>query len=208
MSEEALKIAEERRDGKGNGERERYTQLNAQLQRIARRDKKAFLSGQWNEIEENNRMGKTRDLFRKVGDIKGTFHARMVTIKERKRKDLIEAEEIKKCQEYTEEQKNYTRKVLMTQITMVVSVVSHLESDILEHEIKWALGSITMNKANGGEKIPTELFKIPKGDAVKVLHSMLAYLENSAVTTGLEKVSFHSIPKEGQFQRMFNVLYS
>ena len=104
MSEEALQIAEERRDGKGEGERERYTQLNAQLQRIARRDKKAFLSKQWNEIEENNRMGKTRDLFKKIRDLKGTFHARMSTIKDRNDKDLTEAEEIKKrWQEYTEE---------------------------------------------------------------------------------------------------------
>ena len=84
MSEEALQIAEERRGGKGKGERIRYTQENAQLQRIARRDKKAFLSEQWNEIEENNRMGKTRDLFKKTGDIKGTFHARMSMIKKQK----------------------------------------------------------------------------------------------------------------------------
>ena len=112
-------------------EKERYTHLNAEFQRIARRDKKTFLTEQCKEIEENNRMGKTRDLFRKVGDINEAFHARMVTIKDRKHKDLTEAEEIKKCQEYTEEEKNYTRKVLMTQITMVVSVVTHLESDIL-----------------------------------------------------------------------------
>ena len=118
-------------------------------------------------------MGKTKDLFRKIGDIKGAFHSRMVTKKDRMGKDRTEAEEIKKrCQEYTEEQKNYTRKVSMTQITMVVSVVTHLEPDILEHEIKWALGSITMSKANGGDKIPAELLKIPKDDAVKVLHSI------------------------------------
>ena len=104
LSEEALQIAVKRRDVKSNGERERYSHVNAEFQRIARRDKKAFLSDQCKEIEENNRMGKTRDLFKKVGNIKGTFHARMGMIKARNGKDLIEAEEIKKrWQEYTEE---------------------------------------------------------------------------------------------------------
>ena len=102
MSEEALKIAEKRREVKGKGERKRYTHLNADFQRIARRDKKAFLSDQCKEKEENNRMGKTRYLFNKIGGTKGTFHAKMGTIKDRK--DLTEVEEIKKrWQEYTEE---------------------------------------------------------------------------------------------------------
>ena len=96
MSEEALKIAEERREVKGKGERERYTQLNAEFQRIARSYKKAFLSEQCEEIEENNRMGKARHLFKKIGDTKGTFHVKMGTIKDRNSKDLTEAEEIKK----------------------------------------------------------------------------------------------------------------
>ena len=96
MEEEALQIAEEKKRRKGKGERERYTPLNAEFQRIARKDKKAFLNEQCKEIEENNRMGKTRDLFKKIGDIKGTFHARMGTIKDRNSKDLNEAEEIKK----------------------------------------------------------------------------------------------------------------
>ena len=104
MSEEALQIAEKRREVKGKGEKERYTQLNAEFQRIARRDKKHFLSDQCKEIEENNRMGKTRDLFKKTGDTKGTFHSRMGTMKDRNGKDLTEAGEIKKRQqEYTEE---------------------------------------------------------------------------------------------------------
>ena len=103
LSEEALQIAEERREVKGKGEKERYTQLNAEFQRIARKDKKVFLNEQCKEIEENNRMGKTRDLFKKIGDIKGSFHAMMCMIKDRNRKDLTEAEEIKKrWQEYTE----------------------------------------------------------------------------------------------------------
>ena len=104
MSEEALQIAEKRREAKGKGEKERYTQLNSEFQKIARRDKKAFLSDQCKEIEENNRVGKTRDLFKKTGDTKGTFHAKMGTIKDRNGMDLTEAEDIKKWwQEYTEE---------------------------------------------------------------------------------------------------------
>ena len=104
LSEEALQIAEKRREAKGKGEKERYTHLNAESQRIARRDKKVFLSDQCKEREENNRMGKTRDLVNKIRDTKGTFHAKMGTIKDRNGMDLIEAEDIKKrCQEYTEE---------------------------------------------------------------------------------------------------------
>ena len=104
MSDEALQIAEERRELKDKGEKERYTQMNAEFQRIARRDKKAFLSDQCEETEESNRMGKTRDLFKKIGDTKGTFHTKMGTIKDRNSMDLTEAEGIKKrWQEYTEE---------------------------------------------------------------------------------------------------------
>ena len=104
LSEEGLQIAVNRREVKGKGEKERYTHLNAEFQRIARRDKKAFLSDQCKEIEENNRMGKTRDLFKKIRDTKGTFHAKMGSIKDRNGKDLTEAEDIKKSwQEYTEE---------------------------------------------------------------------------------------------------------
>ena len=104
MSKEALQIAEKRREMKGKGERERYTPLKAEFQRRARREKRAFLNEQCKEVEENNRMGKTRDLFKKIGDIKGIFHARMGMIKNRNSKDLTEAEEIKKrWEEYTEE---------------------------------------------------------------------------------------------------------
>ena len=104
MSEEALQIAEERREAKGKGEKETYTHMNAEFQRIARRDKKAFLSDQCREIEDNNRMGKTRDLFKKIRDTKGIFHANMGTIKERNGMGLREAEDIKKrWQEHTEE---------------------------------------------------------------------------------------------------------
>ena len=104
LSEEALHIAVKRREVKSKGDKERYTQLNAEFQRIAWRYKRAFLSNQGKEIEENNRMGKTRDLFKKIRDTKGTFHAKMGSIKDRNGKDLTEAEDIKKrWQEYTEE---------------------------------------------------------------------------------------------------------
>ena len=104
LSEEALRIAEKRREAKDKGETERYTHFNAESQRIARRDKKAFLSDQCKEIEENNRMGRTRDLFKKIRDTKGTFHAKMGSIKDRNCMDLTEAEDIKKrWQEYTEQ---------------------------------------------------------------------------------------------------------
>ena len=115
MSEEPLQIAEKRREAKGKGEKERYTHLNAQFQRIAKRDKKAFPSDQGKEIEENNRMEKTRDLFKKIRDTKGTFHAEMGTIKDRNGMDLAEAGNIKKrWQEYTEE---LYKKIFMIQIT-------------------------------------------------------------------------------------------
>ena len=96
LSEEALQIAEKRREAKGKGEKERYTHLNAEFQRTPRRDKKAFLSDQGKEIEEYNRMGKTRDLFKKIRDTNGTFHAKMGTVKNRNRMDLTKAEDIKK----------------------------------------------------------------------------------------------------------------
>ena len=103
LSDKPLQIAEKRREAKGKGEKERYTHLNAEFQRIVRRNKKAFLSDQCKEIEENNRMGKSRDLFKKIRDTKGIFHVKMGTIKERNAMDLTEAEDIKRWQEYTEE---------------------------------------------------------------------------------------------------------
>ena len=167
LSEEAFHIAVKRREAKSKGENERYTHLNAEFQRIAKRDKKAFLSDQCKEIEEENRMGKTRDLFKKIRDTKGTFHIKMGSIKDRNGRDLTEAEDIKKrWQEYTEE---LYRKPLHDPNNHD-GVITHLEPDILECEVKWALGSITTNKASGGDGIPVELFQILKDDAVKVLH--------------------------------------
>ena len=138
LSVEALQIAVKRREAKGKGEKERYTHLNAKVQRIARRDKKAFLSDQCKEIEENNRMGKTRDLFKKMRDTKGTFHAKMGTIKDRNGMDLTEAEDIKnRWQEYTELYKKDLHNPDNHN-----GVINQLESHILECEVKRALGSI------------------------------------------------------------------
>ena len=157
LSEEALKIAVKRREVKSKGEKERCTHLNAEFQRIARRDKKAFLSDQCKEIEEINRMGKTRDLFKKIRDTKGTFHAKMGSIKDRNGMDLAEAEGIKKrWQEYAEE----LYKKDLHDPDNHDGMITHLESDILECEVKWALGSITTNNASGGDGSPVELFQI------------------------------------------------
>ena len=159
MSEEALQIVVSRKEVKGKGEKERCKHLNAEFQRRARRDKKAFLNYQCKEIEENNRMGKTRDLFKKIRDTNRTFHAKMGSIKDRNGMDLTEAEDIKKrWQEYTEE----LYKKDLHDPDIHDGVITHLEPDILECEVKWALGSITMNKASGGDGIPVELFQILK----------------------------------------------
>ena len=143
--------------------------MNAEFQRIARRGKKAFLNNQCKEIEENNRLGKTRDLFKKISNTKGIFLIKKGTIKDRKSMDLTEAEYIKKrWQEYTEE----LYKKDLHDPDNQDGVITHLELDILECKVKWALESITMNKASGGDGIPVELFQILKDDAMKVLHSI------------------------------------
>ena len=152
-----------KREAKSKGEEERYKHLNAEFQRIARRDKKAFLTDQCKEIEEKNRMGEIRDLFKKIRDAKGTFHANMGSIKDRNGMDLTEAEDItKRWQEYIEE----LYKKDLHDLDNDDGVITHLESDILECEVKWALESITTNKAGGGDGIPVELFQILKDDAV------------------------------------------
>ena len=156
-----------RREAKSKGEKERYKHLNSEFQRIARRGKKAFLSDQCKEIEENNRTGKTRDIFNKIRDTKGTFHAKMVSIKDRNDMDLTEVEDIKKrWQEYTED---LYKKDLYNPDNHD-GVITHLEPDILECKVKWALGSLTSNKASGSGGIPEELFQILKDDTVKVVH--------------------------------------
>ena len=190
LSEEALQIAEKRREAQGKGEKERYTHLNAEVQRIARRDKKAFLSDQCKEIEENNRLRKTRNLFKKIRDTKGTFQAKMSTIKDRNGMDLTEAEDIKKrwqehreelCKKDLHDPHNHDGIIILSflrlhpstafwtlLLTMRVSPFllkdscPHLEPDILECEVKWTLGSITTNKASGNDGNPSSLnyFKV------------------------------------------------
>ena len=135
MTEKALKIAVKRREARSKGEKERYDHLNAEFQRIARRDKKVFLSDQFKEIEENNTIGKTKDLFKNIRDTKGTFYAKMGSIKDRNGIDLTEAEDIKKrWQEYTE----LCKKDLLNPDNHN-GVITHLEPDILNCEVKWAL---------------------------------------------------------------------
>ena len=141
LSAEALQIAVKRREEKSKGEKESYTYLNAEFQRIARRDKKAFFSNLCKEIEENNRMGKTRDHFKKIRDAKGTFHAKMGSIKDRNGMDLTEAKDIKKrCQEYTRE----LYKMDLHNPDDHDGVITQLEPDILECELKGVLGSTSL----------------------------------------------------------------
>ena len=145
--------------------------MNAEFQKIARRDK-TFLSEQCKATEENNKMGKASDFFKKIGGINGTFHARMDTIKDRNGKDLTEAKEIKKrWQEYTE-----LYKTDLNNLDNHDGVVTHLEPDMLECKVKWTLGSITTNKASGDDGIPAEVFKILKDYAVEVLHSIYPHI--------------------------------
>ena len=145
-----------RREAKSKGKKDRYTHWNAEFQRIARRDKKAFFNDQCKEIEENNRMGKTRDLVNKMKDTKGTFHAKMGSIKDRNGLHLTEAEDIKKrWQEYTEE----LYKKDLHNPDNHDDVITNLEPDILECEVKWALESITTNKASGGMEFQWSCFK-------------------------------------------------
>ena len=147
--------------------------MNAEFRRISRKDKKALLTDQCKEIEENNRMGKTRDIVKKIRHTKGTFHAEMGTIKDRNCMDLTEAEDIKKrWQEYTEE----LCKKDLNDPDNHDGVITHLEPDILECEVKGALESITTHKGSGGDEIPVELFQILKDDAVKVLNSICQQL--------------------------------
>ena len=158
---------------------------------------KAFLSDQCKEIEENNRMGNTRDLFKKVRDTKGTFYSKMGTIQDRNAMDITEAEDIKRrCQEYIE---------LFRDPDNHDGVITHLEPDILECEVKWALGSITKNKARGGDGIPVELFQILKDDAVKVLHSICQQIwKTQQWPQDWKKSVFITIPKKGNAKECSN----
>ena len=202
LSGEALQIAVKRREAKSQGEKERHKHLNAEFQRIARRDKKDFFSDQCKEIEEKNRMGKTRDLFSKIRDTKGTFHAKMGTRKDRNGMGLTAAEDIKKrWQEYTEE----LYKKDLHNPDNHDGVITHLEPDILECEVKRALGSISINKDSGGNGIPVELFQILKDDAVKLLHSICQQSWKTQQQPQDWKMSvFIPIPKKGNAKECSN----
>ena len=154
-------------------------------------------------MEENNRMGKTRDLFKKIKDTKGTFHAKMGLIKDRNDMDLTEAEDIKKrWQEYTE-----LCKKDLSDPDNHDGVITHLEPDILECEVRWALGSITTNKASGSDRIPVELFQILKDDAVKVLHSMCQQIcKTQQWPWDWKRSVFIPIPKKGNAKECSNYL--
>ena len=190
------------REVKSKGEKERYTHLNAEFQRIARRDKKAFLSDQCKEIEENNRMGKNRDLFKKIRDTKGSFHAKMGSIKDRNDMDLTEAKDIKKrWQEYTEE----PYKKDLHDPDNHNGVITHLEPDIPESEVKWVLETITRNKASGCDGIPVELFQILNDDAVKVLHSICQQIwKTQQWSQDWKRSIFIPVPKKGNARECSN----
>ena len=184
--------------------------LNAEFQRITKSDKKAFLSDKCKEIEKkktkkqktNSRMGKTRDLFKEIRDTQGTFHAKTGTIEGKNCMDLTETEAIKnRWQEYTQEL--YTKD--LNDPDNQNDVITHLESDILECEIKWALGSITMNKANEGDRIPAEVFQILKDDAVKVLHSICQqYWKTQQWPQDWKRSVFIPIPKKDNSKEYSN----
>ena len=194
--EEALQITEKRGEAKGKGEKERYTHLNAEFQRIARRDKKDFLSKQCKEIEENNRMGKTRDLFKKIRDTKGKFHAKMDSIKDRNSKDLTEEVIKKRWQEYTKE----LYKKGLKDLDNHDGWVTHRAC-----EVKQGLGSITTNKASGGDGIPVELFQILKNDAVKVLLSIYQQIwKTQQWPQSWKRSVFILIPKKGNVKECSN----
>ena len=191
-----------RREVKSKGEKERYKHLNAEFQRIARRDKKAFLSDQCKEIEESNRTGKARDLFKKIRDPKGTFHAKMGSIKDRNDRDLTEAEDIeKRWQEYTEG----LYKIDLQDQDNHNGVITHLEPDILECEVKWALESIITKKDSGGDGIPVELFQILKDDAVKVLHPIRQQIwKTQQWPQDWKRSVFIPMPKKGNAKECSN----
>ena len=202
LSGEALQRAVKKREVKSNGEKERYKHLNAEFQRIARRDTKAFFSNQCKEIEEKNRIGKTRDLFKKIRDNKGTFHAEMGSIKDRNGMELTEAEDIKKkLQEYTEE----LYKKDLHNPDKHDGVLTHLEPDTLECEVKWALENITTNKASGGDGIPIELFQILKDDAVKVPLSICQQIwKTQQWPQDWKRSVYISVPKKGNAKECSN----
>ena len=201
LSEEALQIAVNRRELKDKGEMERYTHLNAEFQKIARRDKKGFLSDQCKEIEENNRIGKTADPFKNIRDTKGTFHAKMGTIKDRNGRDL-------KKQKILREVARIHKRTIQKNLHDPDNhngLITHLEPDILECEVKWALGSITTIKTSGDDVIPIELFQILKDDVVTVLYSICQQIwKTQQWPQDWKRSVFIPIPKKGNAKECSN----
>ena len=195
LSEEATQIAVTRKEVKSKGEKERYTHLNAEFQRIARRDKKPSSAINAKKQRKTIERERLEISSRKLRNTKEIFHAKMGSIKDRNDRDLTEAEDIKKrWQEYTEE----LYKKDLHEPDNHDGVITHLEPDILECEVKWASGSITTNKASGGDGIPVELFQILKDDAVKVLHSICQHIwKTQQWPQGWKRSVFIPIPKKG-----------
>uniref|UniRef100_A0A803TCU4 ribonuclease H n=1 Tax=Anolis carolinensis TaxID=28377 RepID=A0A803TCU4_ANOCA len=194
LSAETLEVAQERRKAKGNSDKGRYAQLNAQFQRLARRDKELFLNKQCMEVEEDNRIGRTRDLFQKIRNIGGKFQAKMGMIKNKDGKDLTEAEEIKKrWREYTEDLYKRDKNIEDS----FDGVMNELEPDILRSKVEWALRSTANNKAAGDDGIPAELLKILKDDAVKVTHAICQQIwKTEEWSSDWKKSIYIPIPKK------------
>ena len=186
----------------GSFERESYIQLNIEFQKIARRDKKAFFDEQCLIIEGNNKRGKTRDLFRKTGNIKEEFHPKVGTIKGKNGRDQVDAEEIKK--RWKESIKELYKKDL-NEPDYYDGMVSHPEPDILECKVKWALRSTAVNKASGCDEISAELFKILKDDAIKVLHSLCQQIwKTQQWPQDWKRSILIAIPKKGSTKERAN----
>uniref|UniRef100_A0A803T5C1 ribonuclease H n=1 Tax=Anolis carolinensis TaxID=28377 RepID=A0A803T5C1_ANOCA len=199
---ETLEVDQERRKAKGNSDRGRYAQLNAQFQRLARRDKELFLNKQCMEVEEDNRIRRTRDLFQKIRNIRGKFQAKMGMIKNKDDRDLTEVEEIKKrWREYTDDLYRKDNNIEDS----FDGVVNELEPDILRSEVEWALRSIANNKAAGDNGIPAELFKILEGDAVKVMHAICQQIwKTQDWPSDWKKSIYIPIPKKGNDKKCSN----
>ncbi|KFD66335.1 hypothetical protein M514_21622 [Trichuris suis] len=195
LSQEALRVAEDRREAKRKGERGRFVQLNAEFERLARRDREDFLEEQCTEVEENNRRGKIRDLYKKVRGIKEVFRPKISTIKDENGRDLTNIEEIKK------RWRDYTNKLYKKELNVTESpdnMIGDLEPDILESEVTLALRSIANNKAPGHDGIPVELFKILKEDATKILHPICQQIWKTQQSPSDWKRSIYvPIPKKG-----------
>ncbi|CAF5074997.1 unnamed protein product, partial [Rotaria magnacalcarata] len=202
LTADTLKIAEERRNAKGSEDKERFSRLNAEFQRRARRDREKHINDQCQQIEDNNRKGKTRDLFKKIDEIKRTFHAKIGTIKDKQGRDLMEKDDIKKrWRKYTEElYKKDTQSIDVNDGSTI-----ELKPDILESEIKWALECIANNKAPSIDEIPAELFKILGDDAVKILLAICQQIWKTQQWPKDWKRSIYiPIPKKGSAKECSN----